>query len=184
LDLFAPGELQPKEDIRFAYVREQGYDRSCGYAAAASLLSLYWGLAVDEAGLIERIEGAGADQAGLSVSFEELARLFAGLGFSVKGVLMTWAQLEAALERYAPIIVHYSRPDSHFALAAYASGDWIVILDPASGCELLSRDQFASRWSGAALLVASAASTRNEGLLSEAIRVQRARLELLEGRQP
>ena len=48
MDAYNPAELKSKEALRFEYVSEQGFDRSCGYSAATSLLSLYWDLPVAE----------------------------------------------------------------------------------------------------------------------------------------
>jgi uncharacterized protein len=180
MDFCAPGELRPKESLRFAFVREQGYDRSCGYSAAASLLSLYWRIPADEEALIGR-RGSGAPDSGrLDVNFGELASIFEEYGFSVKGARMTWEQLGTALERYAPLIVHYARPDRHFALALRARQGWIILLDPALGCEILSRSQFLERWSGAVLLVSSTEAERDEALLDEAARAGWDRRWLLE----
>jgi uncharacterized protein len=180
LDLFAPEEVRPKEAMRFAYVREQGFDRSCGYSAAASLLSLYWSLPLAEDDLVERYARGKVESGRLDVSFGDLAQLFSDYGFSVKGVRMGWDQLSAALGRFAPIIVHYARPDRHFALALQASDGWIITLDPALGCELMPRAQFMERWSGAALIAFSSSATRDEARLGEAIRAARDRRELLE----
>jgi predicted double-glycine peptidase len=180
VDLFAPGELRPKEALRFAFVREQGFDRSCGYSAAASLMSLYWKLPLAEGDLIERYAGGKVESGRLDVSFADLARLFADYGFSVKGVRMGWDQLASALELFAPIIVHYESPDRHFALALRVREGWIITLDPAMGCELMRREQFMERWSGAALVALSASATRDAALLDEAVRVAWDRHELLE----
>jgi uncharacterized protein len=180
VDLVAPEETLSREALRFAYAHEQGYDNSCGYSAAASILSLYWGIQVGEGELIERYAGAKPEPARLDVTFKDLAAIFADYGFSVKALKMSWGQLEAALARFAPVIVHYEYPDRHFALAVHAADGWIITLDPASGSELLRREQFLRRWSGAVLLAFSSEYRRNEALLDEAIRVQEDRLELLE----
>jgi uncharacterized protein len=179
VDFLGPEETQSKEALRFAYAYEQGYDNSCGYSAAASILSLYWNIQVGERELIERYAGAKPESARLDVTFKDLAGIFADYGFSVKGLRMSWEQLETALARFAPVIVHYDYPDRHFALAIRAKDGWIITLDPASGSELLRRDQFVRRWSGAVLLASSSSSKRNEALLGEAIRVQEDRQELL-----
>jgi uncharacterized protein len=180
MDAYLPQELRPKESLRFAFVREQGYDNSCGYSAAVSLLALYWRLPISEEELVSRYAGEKLAAGKLGVSLEELAGIFGDYGFSVKGVRMKWEQLEAALELYAPIVVHYERPDRHFVLALHIKKGWIITLDPALGCEILSRGQFMERWSGAALLARSTAAERDEGLLERAKAVEWDRHELLE----
>jgi uncharacterized protein len=180
MDMYAPDEVMPKEGLRFAFVREQGFDRSCGFSAAASLMSLYWRLEVDERELVDSYAPEKLDSGRLEVSFSDLACIFSDYGFAVKSVRMTWPQLEAALSAYAPIVIHYQRPDRHFVLALRASSGWIITLDPALGCEIQSREQFMERWSGAAMLAFSEAASRDDAFLGEAIRAAEDRRELLE----
>jgi uncharacterized protein len=180
MDFFYPADVRPKESLRFAYVQEQGLDKSCGYSAAASLLSLYWNVGVAEEDLLEKYAREEIESGNFGLSFSDLARIFNDFGFSIKGVMMNWPQLEAALGSYAPILLHYARPDRHFALALFARDGWIITLDPAMGCELQSRDQFLERWSGAALLVSSSVAKRDVKLIEVATRVELDRHELLE----
>lgn len=175
-----PEEVLPKESMRFAFVSEQGYDTSCGYSAAVSLLSLYWRLPVREDDLVARYASDKIAAGRLEVSFEELARIFDDYGFSVKGVRMNWEQLVSALERYAPIVIHYTKPDRHFVLALHAKGGWIITLDPALGCEILSREQFMERWSKAALLARSDKASRDDALVARVKATEWDRHELLE----
>lgn len=180
MDLYLPEEVRPKESLRFAFVREQGYDKSCGYSAAASLLSLYWRLPVSEEALVKRYANEKLASGNLDVSFGDLARIFEDYGLSAKGVRMNWRQLEDALKGFAPVVVHYEAPDRHFVLVLRIEEDWIITLDPALGCEMLSRSQFRARWSGAALLAYAKAASRDDGLVAEANRVASERRELLE----
>jgi predicted double-glycine peptidase len=178
--MYTPEEVRPKEALRFEHVFEQGFDSSCGYSAAASLLALYWDKRVDEAALIERFASEALAEGRFLANMEGLSRIFSDYGLSVKGVMMSWEQLAIALNGFAPILVHYDRPDRHFALALRARYGWIITLDPAMGCELQSRDQFMERWSGAALVVASSVERRNEARIAEAIRVESDRQYLLD----
>lgn len=182
MDFIAPSEVDSKESLRFAYVREQGYDGSCGYSSLASLLAIYWNCPVAEEDLVGQYAGDASPSGGFGVSLASLSRILSDFGFSAKGFRMNWEQLGAALARYAPVIVHYSRPDRHFALALEADAEWIILLDPALGCELLSRRQFLERWSGVVLLAHSATARRDEAALAEALRAGRNRRDLLEGR--
>lgn len=181
MDFYAPDGIQSKEALHFAYVLEQGFDRSCGFAAAATLLSLYWKMGLEEADLLGRYAGDKLREGRLEVNFADLAAILGDYGFAVKCVKMNWAQLGAALGRYAPILLHYIHPDHHFALAIYAKDGWIITLDPALGMELQSRGQFMERWSGAALLAWSSTAVRNEALLADAIQAGEARHEGLAG---
>jgi ABC-type bacteriocin/lantibiotic exporters, contain an N-terminal double-glycine peptidase domain len=180
MDFYVPAELVSREALRFAFVREQGYDKSCGYSAAASLLSLYWRLPVDEEALLARYANEKVESGKLEVSLDELFRIFRDYGFAVKGVRMNWDQLADALERFAPIVIHYARPDRHFALALHARDGWVITLDPALGCEILSREQFLYRWSGAALIAFSNERPRDDALVEKARASAWDRRDLLE----
>lgn len=50
-------------------------------------------------------------------------------------------------------LVHYDHPECHFTLAVGVHNGWMVVIDPARGCELWSEQEFPSPWSGAALLL-------------------------------
>jgi uncharacterized protein len=147
-----------KEDLRFRYVMEQGLDESCGMAVVASALSLYWGVPVAEAELLAELpsgsieEGRGEGK----VSLAAMAAAFEARGVSARGFRLDWAGLEAVLARgYAPLVVHYDRPDTHFALLLGISGGTAAVADPARGLEALDRADFEQRYSGAALALAS-----------------------------
>ena len=140
----------PREAIRFEYVQEQGLDTSCGLACAATLLSRYYGIAVTEAGLVA---GLAEEKRGYGASMADLAAILDAFGVRSKGFKFSCAELEAACAKgFAPIIVHYDRPEAHWALLVHAEKDFVVVSDPARGTELLSMAKFSERWSGAALL--------------------------------
>lgn len=61
-----------------------------------------------------------------------------------------WDRLPDLVGRAAPLLVHYDRPQTHFALLLHAGPRGVVTADPARGLELLSRAQFEARWSGVA----------------------------------
>jgi len=168
----------PHEALRFEYVQEQGLDTSCGLACAATLLSRYYNIAVSEAMLIAGIaEGKG--QYGASMA--DLSALLAAHGVQAKGFKFTYTELEAACAKgFAPIIVHYDRPELHWALLLWVEKGFVVVSDPARGTELLSAAQFAQRWSGAALLSARPSAGPAPGALAKAIEPQMKRRGTLE----
>ncbi len=168
-----------KEARRFRYVGEQGYDTSCGYAAAASLLSLYWQVPIDEADLIS-LNGERTTTSGVyTVNLADIARAVQKLDFEVQGGQTGWDGLVLATERYAPVLVHYAQPETHFALVLAVGADSLVSADPARGLELVSRSQFEKRWSGVILLVKADQRQKDEGRLQAAIVETRKRESLL-----
>jgi len=168
----------PHEALRFEFVQEPGLDSSCGLACAATLLARYYGIAVTEAELVAGIaEGKG--QYGASMA--DLSALLAAHGVQAKDFKFTYTELEAACAKgFAPIIVHYDRPELHWALLLWVEKGFVVVSDPARGTELLSAAQFAQRWSGAALLSARPGAGPDPEALAKAIEPQKKRRGTLE----
>lgn len=142
--------IRSREELRFEFVDEQGWDASCGYAALASLLKRYRGVATNEAALLDLSEARGG--AVVKVSLGELARLSQGLGFQTRAWRMDYGNL-ATQALSLPLLVHYDRPRGHFALFLRAGPLGVVTADPSRGLELLTRQQFLDRWSGVVLEV-------------------------------
>jgi predicted double-glycine peptidase len=168
--------VQSRESQRFEAIREQGFDSSCGYASVASLLDLYWNYKTSELDLLTRESGRAGNH---SLSLAQVRRLLELSGFEAKGYRMSFQQLAAVAKLYAPILVHYDRPQKHFALLLGVEGDQVVTADPARGVEVLSADQFLARWSGAALFVANREAVRNLGRIETVVDGALARHKLL-----
>jgi hypothetical protein len=153
MDLPRLAEVRPREALRFDYVDEQGWDQSCGYAALATLLSRFRNVTTDEADLVARSAGGGEGETVVKVSLGELVRLARDLGLTARPWKLGFDRLGALLGNSAPLLVHYDRPQGHFALVLSAGPRGVVTADPARGLELLTRDQFLARWSGVVLEV-------------------------------
>ncbi|MDX9958080.1 MAG: cysteine peptidase family C39 domain-containing protein [Spirochaetia bacterium] len=183
--LLALGQPVPKEDLRFIYVMEQGMDASCGMATVATALSLYWHIPVREAELLAGLFPTGSEVEGRNngtVSLASMAAAFEGKGIAARAFRVDWDGLETILARgYAPLVVHYDRPDPHFALLLEISGDVAVLADPARGLETLDRAGLEKRYSGVAMALASHSGQRDNETLEAAIRAARGRRALLEG---
>lgn len=160
LALILMSGMTDRESRRFAYAREQGRDDSCGLQALACFLELYWGLPAEESELFEDLvsasvpgEGSGLPRIGSwTVSLRELRLILEGQGFVAEAYRMGFEGLVKASAPYAPLIVHYDRPQGHFAVLVGALADGVVVADPASGLLFLPRQDFESRWSGAVLI--------------------------------
>ena len=151
--------LGDRESRRFTYAREQGRDDSCGLQALACFLELYWGMPAGEdelyADLVSALaaRGGGARDPGLrSVSLGELRLILEGRGFFAEAYRMGFEGLLKAGAAYAPLIIHYDRPQGHFVVLVAALADGVVVADPSSGLLFLPRRDFEARWSGAVLL--------------------------------
>ncbi len=180
MDVQRLAQVRSREQARFEYVDEQGWDTSCGYAALGSLLSRYRDLAVDEAALLARSSG-GQGTGVVSVTLAELARLAVGLGLEVRPWRAAYGRLSDLLAASAPLLVHYDRPQGHFALVLAAGPEGVVTADPARGLELLTRPQFLERWSGVVLEVVDALRPdAGRETVEEAVRKAQRRLALLE----
>jgi predicted double-glycine peptidase len=171
--LMAVDHTVPKESLRFRHVMEQGLDASCGLATAASALNLYWQIPVLEAELLAGLFTGGANEEVWTdgrVSLASMAAAFEARGVSARAFRLDWDGLEDVLLRgYAPVVVHYDRPDPHFALLLGISGETAVVADPARGLETLAKAGFEKRYSGVALVLASRSRQRNPGRLEEAL---------------
>lgn len=138
----------PRESLRFEHVFEQESDSSCGLAAMATLLTVFRGLPVREAELARELAGSAR------VNMGDLARLSEERGLAARGFKMDYEQLSEALDVLPPGIAHYSAPTAHFVLVLQSRATWVVVADPSAGVEIVDREEFSRRWSGAILLVA------------------------------
>lgn len=173
-------ETVDRESLRFAYSTEQGFDTSCGLTALSCLMDRYWSVPSDEVSLArdflaERI--AGGD---LTVSFADMAAILKAKGFSCKAYQMTFDQLEKAVAGYAPVIVHYDKPEGHFALVLAVRDGSVLTADPAEGTISKGQATFESLWSGNVMLAALPSRAVNLELIEEAKRSVWGRSELLD----
>jgi len=184
LFLLALDQPVPKESLRFTYVMEQGLDASCGMASVSSALGLYWGIPVLEAELIADLFVQGIQEDGGTdgrVSLASMAAAFESRGISARAFRLDWRGLEDILARgYAPLVVHYSRPDPHFALLLGVSDGVAVLADPARGLESLDRAGFERRYSGVAMALASRSLHKDTHMLDAALHAATGRRAILE----
>ncbi len=143
-----------RESLRFAYSTEQGYDTSCGLTTLACFMDRYWGVSSDEFSLAREFLAGKIAGGDFTVSFADMAAILKAKGFAYKAYQMSYDQLEKAVAKYAPIIVHYDKPEGHFALVLAIRGDAVLTADPAEGTISRERASFESRWSGKVLVAA------------------------------
>ena len=180
LILLLLSETIDKESLRFIHSSEQGYDTSCGLTALACLIDRYWGIPADERSLAETYLANKLAAGNLTISFADMALILHAKGFVWKAYRMSYDQLEQAAAAYAPMIIHYDKPEGHFALLISARDGELVIGDPAEGTTLRGREYFESRWSGAVLLAANPEGRLNEQELVAATLWAQGRSALLD----
>jgi predicted double-glycine peptidase len=174
-------DLVSREDRQFAWSAEQGEDMSCGFSTLATFLSGYWGLEAPESYLIGKYGGRG------TVSVKDLLAVLSGEGFEARAYRMDFGELELALSRAAPLIVHHDRPDGHFSLILDIADDCVVASDPALGTLASYKEDFLRTWSGAVIVArprisapaairGPAFSRADKGLLAAAADSARGRL--------
>lgn len=157
-----------KEELKFAYSKEQENDRSCGFSVVVSLLKNYWNINTTEDELISLYSINSSNVNKFRISFSDMSSLLSNFDISSKGYKMSISQLKQYITKFSPIIVHYDRPEKHFALLLGIYNNSIIVSDPSRGLELLSEKLFLGRYSGQVLLTDST-KIKNYLLINEAI---------------
>jgi hypothetical protein len=178
--LLSFSEVQSREELRFAYSAEQGYDTSCGLSTLACLFDTYWSIPSNEFSLAREFLADKLIKGDFTVSFADLTSILKARGFTYAAFRMDFGQLKAAMAKYAPILVHYDRPEGHFALALDVADGRIILADPAEGTVARERGEFESRWSGYCLLATLPGGRLSRDKLAKAVESVLGRETLLD----
>ena len=157
------------EELRFVYSAEQGYDTSCGLSTLACLLDTYWSVPADELSLANEFLSSKMAHGDFTTSFADMETILKAKGFAFAAYTMNFDQLRTALSKFAPVLVHYDRPEGHFALALAIVDDRVVTADPAEGTVARERRDFESMWSGKVLLATMLKDRVRSDLTDEAV---------------
>ncbi|MDR1095407.1 MAG: hypothetical protein LBL31_03360 [Spirochaetaceae bacterium] len=175
-----------EEDLRFTHVYKQGYDTSCGVAVTASLLNTYWNIPVTEADLyqsliLDRLDRTAEDADGYTVSLFAVAEYLKTHDVQSRAYKMDWETLEDTLKKgYGPVLIHYEKPEPHFALLTHIEGDYAFVADPARGFGMVDYRWFMKNYSGNALLTASRTAVKDTEALETVNAGGKERLNRLE----
>jgi predicted double-glycine peptidase len=175
--------LISEEELRFSPVYKQGYDTSCGIAVTATLLNTYWNTPVTEADLYQEmiLDKAGTEAAHYTVSLLGISGALGKYAVQSRAYSMDWETLEDSLKKdYAPIVVHYEKPDPHFAVLLHIENDFAFAADPARGFGLVHKNAFMENYSGSAMLTASRSAVKDNAAVEAAVSSGKARLDKLE----
>ncbi|QEJ99076.1 hypothetical protein FUT83_12765 [Treponema phagedenis] len=159
--------VQSLEKLRFSFVHEQGEDESCGLSVVSSILNLYLNLAVTEADLLNQL--AEELQTTRKVTMAQMMRIFQAYGYQTKAYKIDMDNLIKAVQYYAPVIVHYDKPELHFAFILQADKDYVIVADPVLGLEMQTAKDFQKKWSKTVLLVKIPEQILNKSVLKKAI---------------
>ena len=145
--------------LRFKQVVKQAYDISCGAAALATLLRYYYGLDIDEKGVIERIFAKSTDEQKQKInaygfSMLELKRFGEELGFAAGGFRIDEVEKLAKLNVPALTLITI-RGYSHFVVLKGMRNGQVYIADPAFGNRSRPIHRFEEEWDGVILLLVS-----------------------------
>jgi ABC-type bacteriocin/lantibiotic exporter with double-glycine peptidase domain len=143
-------------------------------------MDTWWNIPVTELELLAATAGSGTADENYMVSFRSLSDLLASYGFAVKAYKMDWNQLKAAVDKYAPVLVHLDGYSGHFALVLGFDGYTAIVADPAEGTRFATKNELEGKWSGNVLLAVHPDKKKNSEELSRAIANTAGRLELLE----
>ncbi len=172
--------MSDKESLRFSHCPEQGFDSSCGLSVLACLMERYWACEETELTLASAYLSEKMASGDLSISFADMARMLDAKGFLWKAYKMEYGQLLKAIRSISPLILHYEKPDGHFALLLSANENWLIIADPAEGGICIGRQILENRWSGAVLAAVKPEAKLNKSFLYEAIQVSASRNSMME----
>ncbi len=173
--------ISSKESLRFQYSQEQGYDNSCGMSVSSTVLENYWNIPTNELELVEQSLGAKLLEGNYTVNFSDMASIFTIREIASKAYKMDWNGLISIIDKgFAPVIVHYEKPEKHFALLLGFNDGRGITVDPARGLESISKSEFMKRFSGNVLVLASRTAVKNVEMLNKAIKYasdKQARME-------
>lgn len=165
----------PRSECGFEWAPRQQYDASCGYAVVTGVIARFAGARVTESTLIDEhsgLEATGDPGAASELTLGDLRDILIRYDIASRGYRMTDKQLAQAIANRAPVVVHFSHPEGHFALllGTIDSGPTVsgwVIADPAVGTRALDPREFRDRWSGVVLVV-SGDPTRDAACTTQA----------------
>lgn len=178
--LLSLSEVVDSESLRFAYSTEQRFDTSCGLSTISCLLTQYWNRPVDELTLAREHLTSPAKEGVWTVSMADLVQVLRSRGLFVSAYKMNFQQLTQAVSRYAPVLVHYDKPEGHFSLVLSIQNEIVITADPAEGVTAKTRTAFESRWSGYTLLAAVPGESVNSKAIDSATSQVSARMDLLD----
>ena len=164
--------ITPNEALKFNFINKQEFDTSCGFSAVSSILNVYYDIDVSEKMIISNYLTNILTNNLTNIytsSLLDLSSILTSYGIENKSFKMTFEQLNKALVKYSPVLVHMTKPQTHFLLVLDCYADNVIIADPARGLKLIQKNDFIDKWSGVVLLTASKERILNKVRLNKAV---------------
>jgi predicted double-glycine peptidase len=153
------------ESVHFMAGYKQGFDTSCGIAVAASILKFFYNINLDEKSLIDQFFTILSAKKDYTISLLDIKKIIEYYGLNVKGVKITRNQI-LKYSYYAPIILHFEKPEKHFTIYTGFYGQYIFLLDPSIGIHFISDKDFDNKFSGFALIIYGKDEIKNSSLIN------------------
>jgi len=159
-----------KEACRFVYGYKQGKMTSCGLTAIASLLTYYYDTAITENDIIKSFFKDKEANKDYMVSLQDLKEIATSFSFKTKAVKVDIEKLNKFIT-YAPIIIHFQKPSTHFTLLIGTYYNYYILADSGLGLYFMEREEFNNHWSGYCLFVYGQDNLKNKKNIDEAVRL-------------
>jgi predicted double-glycine peptidase len=154
LEVDAP--VKSYAELRFRGIVRQTLDLSCGAAALATLLHGYFGLPVDEQGVIRGIFATATPDDAKQISAAGFSMLelkkYAESQGLVAGGFKTDKPQDLRKLRAPVVALVSSRGYKHFVVVRHVRNDEVAIADPVFGNRIETLESFTKRWNGVILV--------------------------------
>ena len=156
----------------------QTSELTCGPAALATLLNIYYGENTSEKELANMTQTYERGTTTL-LALRDAAR---GLGYNASGYKMDFLQLcEQIRQNQVPLLVHYVKPSLHYTLViGVLNNRYILTADPSEGNIAVDVADFSRRWDGKVLVVNSSSHFVNLAHMQQIMHSASSRLDTLE----
>lgn len=171
-------DVKSLEYLRFLHVHEQGADESCGLSVVSSILNLYLNHDVSEIDLVSELSEE--LQISRRLTMAHMMKIFESYGYETKAYKIDIENFIKAVQKYAPVIVHYDKPELHFVFVLKACQNYVVVADPVLGVEMQTMEDFQKKWSKTILLIQMPEDTLNKTMIKSAIETAIQKHSLLE----
>ena len=133
IQILSAGNTSTFRDLKYQGVIPQTTDYTCGAAATACLLAIYYGIPTTEAEILEMAERqmlARGKEPGFArgLTAYDLKSASEALGLDMAGYELTHAQLEDYFERGGlPLIAHVTEPQSHYLVVVGMTAHHVLL---------------------------------------------------------
>jgi len=129
-------------------------------------LKFFYKIDLDEKKLIDQFFEKLKEKKDYTISLLDIKNILEYYGFTLKGVKINTNQL-CKYSMYAPIILHFEKPQKHFTIFSGFYGQYFFLVDPSIGVHFIDNIDFNSKFSGYALFVYGKEQLKNYSLIQK-----------------